>query len=132
MRSRDTEGAIGALDGTRLRSERRPLVAYYMLQVAYTPEAWAAQVKNPQNRLEATRPMVERLGGKIEGYWYAFGEYDVVVVFQGPDNVSAAAGAIAAAAGGAVKAIKTTPLMTVEEGIAAMRKAAEAGYRPPS
>jgi uncharacterized protein with GYD domain len=48
---------------------------YYMLQAAYTPAAWAATVKSPQNRLEAVRPVVEKLGGKIEGGWLAFGEY---------------------------------------------------------
>lgn len=106
---------------------------YYLLQVAYTSDAWAAQVKNPQNRVEAVRPVLEKLGGKFEGAaWYAFGEYDIVAVVQAPDNVSAAAFSIAASAGGAVKAIKTTPLMTMEEGVEAMRKAGAAGYRPPS
>jgi len=104
---------------------------YYLLQVAYTPDAWAAQLKNPQNRVEAIRPAVDRLGGKIECAYLAFGEYDVVVVLDMPDNVSAAAFSIAASAGGAVKAAKTTALMTMEEGIEAMRKAGTAGYRPP-
>jgi uncharacterized protein with GYD domain len=71
------------------------------------------------------------LGGKIECAYLAFGEYDVVVVLDMPDNVSAAAFSIAASAGGAVKAAKTTALMTMEEGIEAMRKAGTAGYRPP-
>lgn len=104
---------------------------HYLLQVAYTPEGWAAQIKNPQNRIEAVRPAIERLGGKIECAYLAFGEYDIVVVLEMPDNVSAAAFSIAAAARGAVKAIKTAPLMTLEEGIEAMRKAGPAGYRPP-
>lgn len=107
-------------------------MAYYLLQAAYTPEAWAAMVKNPQNRLEAVRPVVERLGGKIEGGWLAFGEYDAILICQMPNNVSAAAFSMAASAGGAVKAVKTTPLMTIEEGMEAMRKAAGAGFRPPS
>jgi len=106
-------------------------MAYYLLQVAYAPEAWAALVKNPQNRIEAVRPAVEKLGGKIQGAWFAFGEYDIVTIFEMPDNASAAAISIAFTAGGAVKAIKTTPLMTVEEGIEAMRKAGGTGYRPP-
>jgi uncharacterized protein with GYD domain len=104
---------------------------HYLLQVAYTPDAWAAQLKNPQNRIEAIRPAVEGLGGKIECAYISFGEYDIVAVLDMPDNVSAAAFSIAASAGGAVKAAKTTPLMTMEEGIAAMRKGAAAGYRPP-
>lgn len=104
---------------------------YYLLQAAYTTDAWAAMVKNPQNRLDAVRPVVERLGGRVEGGWLAFGEYDVILICQMPDNVSATAFSMAASAGGAVKAVKTTPLMTVEEGMEAMRKAAGAGYRPP-
>lgn len=105
---------------------------YYMLQAAYTPEAWGAMVKNPQNRMEAIRPTVEKLGGKIEGGWLAFGEYDVVLICQMPNNVSAAAFSMVGAAGGAVRAVKTTPLMTTEEAMEAMRKAGGVSYRPPS
>jgi uncharacterized protein with GYD domain len=76
--------------------------------------------------------VVEKLGGQIEGAWYAFGDYDVVVITDMPDNISAAAFAIAAAAGGAIKGLKTTPLMTIEEGMSAAQKAGAAGYRPPS
>jgi uncharacterized protein with GYD domain len=107
-------------------------MAYYLIQAAYTPEAWAAMAKTPQNRVEAVRPVAERLGGKLGNGWLAFGEYDIVAILQMPDNVSAAAFSIAASAGGAVKTIKTTPLMTTEEGIAAMKKASGAGYRAPS
>jgi len=107
-------------------------VPHYLLQVAYTPDAWAAQLKNPQNRIEAIRPAVQGLGGRIECAYISFGEYDIIAVLDMPDNVSAAAFSIAASAGGAVKAAKTTPLMTMEEGIEAMRKAGGAGYRPPT
>jgi len=106
-------------------------VPHYLLQAAYTPDAWAAQLKNPQDRTEAIRPAIERLGGRIECAYLAFGDYDIVIVVDMPDNVSAAAFSIAAAAGGAVKAVKTTPLMTLAEGIEAMRKGGGAGYRPP-
>jgi len=106
-------------------------MSHYLLQVAYSPEGWAAQVKNPQNRIEAVRPAVEKLGGKLREAWYAFGEYDLVALLEMPDNAAAAAFAVAAAAGGAVKAIKTTPLMSVEEGMEAVRKAGGAGYAPP-
>ncbi len=107
-------------------------MGYYLFQGAYTSESWAAMVKNPQNRLEAVQPVVAKLGGRIEGAWLSFGEYDVVALLNMPDNVSAAAFSAAASAGGGVKAAKTTPLLTVEEGIALMRKAGAAGYRPPS
>ena len=100
-------------------------MARYLIEVAYTGEAWATQVRNPQNRMEAIRPVIEHLGGRIESAYYAFGEYDVVGIMEMPDNVSAAAFSLAASAGGAVKAIKTIPLMTIEEGIEAWKIAGE-------
>ncbi len=105
-------------------------MAHYLLQVGYTPEGWTALVKNPQNRLEAVRPAVEKLGGKVVGGWLSFGEYDIVVILQMPDNVSAAAFAMAAAAGGACRSVKTTPLISLEDGIEAMKKAGKSGYKP--
>ena len=103
----------------------------YLVQIAYTSDAWGAMVKQPQNRLEAVRPVVEKLGGKFEHAWLAFGEYDIVGVVELPENVDAAAFSMAIAAGGAAKAFKTTPLLSLEEGVEAMRKAQGAGYRPP-
>ena len=104
---------------------------YYLYQDAYTAEAWAAQVKNPQDRVEAVRPVVERLGGRIVNAWLSFGEYDVVAILEMPDNVSVAAFAIAVAASGAVKAGKTTPLLTPQEWVEAARKAGGLSYQPP-
>jgi uncharacterized protein with GYD domain len=106
-------------------------MARYLFQVSYTSEAWAAQVSNPQNRMEVIRPVIERLGGHLESAYLSFGDYDVVVIAEMPDNSSAAALSLAASAGGALKAVKTTPLLTIEEGIEAMKKAAGAGYHPP-
>lgn len=107
-------------------------MAHYMIQAAYTPDAWAGLVKNPQDRAEAIRPAVEALGGKLVSFYMCFGDYDALGIAEMPDNVSAAAFSIAVSAGGAVKAAKTTPLMTVQEGMEAMRKAGQAAYRPPS
>ena len=105
-------------------------MAYYLLQGAYTSEAWANLLKNPTDRLEAVRPVIEKLGGNVEGGWLAFGDYDVVLIFQMPDDLSAAALALAFSAGGAFKSMKTTPLMEFKIGIEAMKKAAESGYQP--
>jgi uncharacterized protein with GYD domain len=104
---------------------------YYMIQMAYTAEAWAAQVQNPQDRTAVIRSVVEGLGGRLVHRWFSFGEYDAVLITEMPNNISAAAQAIIASAGGGPKAFKTTPLMTVEEGTEALRKAADSGYRPP-
>jgi uncharacterized protein with GYD domain len=106
-------------------------MARYLVQVAYTSEGWAALVRHPQNRLEAVRPVVTQLGGSLD-QWLSFGDYDVVALLEVPDNESAAAFSMAVSAGGAVRAVKTTPLMTFEEGIAAMEKARASGYNPPT
>jgi len=102
-----------------------------MYQAAYTPEAWAAQIKNPQDVRERTQAMMEKLGGRLVGTWYAFGEYDIVSIAEFPDNVSVATAVIAFAAGGALKAAKTTVLMTVEEGLEALKQSTGAPYQPP-
>ncbi len=106
-------------------------MAKYLILGSYSSDGWKNQVKNPTNRIEAVRPSVERLGGKIETAYYAFGEFDIMAIIDFPDNVSAAAWAIAGAAGGALDSLKTVPLVSMEEGVEAMRKASDIGYKPP-
>ena len=107
-------------------------MALYMFEAAFTSDAWATLAKNPQDRTEAVRTLLQGIGGKLISYYFAFGDYDVVVLAELPDNGAAAATAIAVAAGGAIRAVKTTPLLSVQEGVEAMRKAGEVNYRPPS
>ena len=96
----------------------------YMYQAAYTPESWAAQIKNPQNRVETVGPQLcQAVGGKFVGGWLCFGDYDLVRIADVPDNESMAAVALGVAAGGAIKASKTTVLMTGTEGEGALKKA---------
>jgi len=104
----------------------------YLLQVGYTPEAWSSLIAQPHDRIEAVRPAVEKLGGKILQGWYAFGDYDLVAILEMPGNVEAAAFSLAAAAGGAVRTIKTTPLLTTAEGVEALKRAGKAGYKAPA
>jgi uncharacterized protein with GYD domain len=105
-------------------------MATYLLQLSYTPSAWAALVSNPQDRFEVVRRPIEKLGGKHLHGWLAFGEDDVIAIVDMPDNVAVAALAMAFNAGGACKNVRTTPLISIQEGIAAMKKAAECGYKP--
>lgn len=105
-------------------------MANYLLQVSYTPGTWAALIKNPQDRGEAVRGPIANLGGELEHIWLAFGEDDIIAIVDMPDNVAAAAIAIAISAGGGVKSVKTTPLMSVQDGITALQKAAQCGYKP--
>ena len=96
----------------------------YMYEAAYTAESLAAQLKHPQNRADMVgRAACEAVGGKLVGAWYCFGEFDLVIVVEVPDNVSMSAIALAIAAGGAVKSAKTTVLMSGDEAVAGMKKA---------
>ena len=101
----------------------------YLVQASYTVEALAVLMKTPQNRSEVVRKAVEKLGGSLTGIWLSFGDQDVVCIVDMPDNLSAAALSLAIASGGALRSTKTTPLFTVEEGMAAMKKAATSGYK---
>jgi uncharacterized protein with GYD domain len=103
---------------------------HYLHQVGYTSESWKALVRQPQDRLAAVQAPIEKLGGKLVDAWFTFGEYDIVAITEMPDNMSAAAIAIAFAAGGACKTVRTTPLLSQTEAISAMKKAGESGYRP--
>jgi uncharacterized protein with GYD domain len=108
-------------------------MALYMYQAAYTPESWAAQLKNPQSRAETVgRALCEAAGGKLVGAWYCFGEHDLVIIADMPNAESIAAVALAIAAGGAIRSAKTTALMSGAEGVAAMTKAAAVAkaYKP--
>ncbi len=103
----------------------------YLTRFSYTPEAWSRLAKNPEDRREAARTYIESVGGKLHGFWYAFGEYDGYNLWEAPDNVSMAAVAIAIGGGGALSKIDTTVLMTVEETMDAMDQASKIHYRPP-
>ena len=107
-------------------------MAHYLFQAAYTSDGWAAMVKNPQDRIEAIRPVLESLGGTLVVGYLAFGEYDTIGIVELPDNEAAAAFAMAASAGGALKALKTTPLLSTQEGLGAAAKAGAIAYRPPA
>jgi len=102
----------------------------YLVQVSYTQSALSAMVQHPENRAEAIRKPIENLGGKAGSFWFSFGDYDVVVITEMPNNVSAAAFALAIGAGGACKNVKTTPLLSAEEAMEAMKSAATCGYKP--
>jgi uncharacterized protein with GYD domain len=88
-------------------------------------------MKSPEDRREAARKYIESVGGKLHGFWYAFGSYDGYNVWEAPDNVSMAAVAIAIGGGGALSKIETTPLLTVEETMKALDRARTVGYRAP-
>ncbi len=102
----------------------------YLVQVAYTSEALDKLVSKPQDRTDTVRKVVEKLGGKLGPLYLSFGEYDVIGIYEMPDNISAAAFAFAISAGGSCRAVKTTPLLSSADGVAALKKAGYSGYKP--
>ena len=106
-------------------------MAHYLCQASYTSGSWANQIKEPQNRIEQVGKMFASKGVKFISGYYSFGEFDLCLIVEGPDNVSTASALIAAAAGGAISKIQTTVLMTPEEGLEAIKGAASVEYRPP-
>lgn len=101
----------------------------YMVQGNYVGEGLKGLLKEGgSSRRETVAKLLEAMGGKLEGFYYAFGEDDVFAIFDMPDNVTAAALALVVNASGAVS-IKTTVLMTPEEVDEVTKKTV--AYRPP-
>ena len=103
----------------------------YMTQFAYTPEAWAALVRRPEDRSKVLADLLESFGGRLISFYYAFSEYDGIAIFEAPDETAAAAALLAVVAPGHDKSIRTTQLLTVEQAMESMRRASGAKYRPP-
>lgn len=106
----------------------------YLFQGKYTPETFKKLISNPQDRTATVRKLTEAAGGKLHHLLFAFGEHDVVVLSEYPDNTSAAAAMMAVAAGGALSGGQTTVLLTASEAQEAMKKAGAitGAYKPPT
>jgi len=103
----------------------------YLSKFSYTPEAWARLIHAPEDRRKAAQSYIESVGGKLHGFWYAFGTHDGYNLWEAPDNVSMAAVALAITAGGALASFETTVLLSVDEAMSAMSKAGRVRYQPP-
>jgi uncharacterized protein with GYD domain len=97
-----------------------------LTQFAYTPEAWVALARNPEDRGEAVRRLMEHVGGRLVAFYNSFGEYDGLFIYEAPDEVTAAAAEVAGISAGHVKAVKTTTLLSAEHGMEAMHRAGAA------
>jgi uncharacterized protein with GYD domain len=104
---------------------------HYLLQAAYTPEAWATMTKNPQDRSASVGSVIEALGGRLEASYVSLGEYDAVVIAEFPDNDTAASFAMRASAAGHLKALRTTPLLTTSQAVEAMGRGGSLDYPLP-
>ena len=103
----------------------------FMVQASYTPESWAKMAKNPEDRTAPVKALLEKVGGRLIDMYYCFGEYDVIVICEAPDETTSAGAVLASFAAGHLKASKTTILLTVEQAMEAMGKAGTIIYPAP-
>ena len=103
----------------------------YLSRFSYTPETWARLIAHPEDRRAAAQAYAESVGGRLLGFWYAFGSHDGYNLWEAPDNVSMEAVALAITGGGALRSFETTVLLSVEETMEALSRAGRVGYRPP-
>jgi uncharacterized protein with GYD domain len=121
------------VDGETIRQTARRLnMPRYLIQATYNADARKALVANPQDRSAGVAALMERLGGKLECFYFSMGEFDVAAIAELPDDVTAVAGAMAVTAAGHLTAYQTTKLLTSDEMMKAMTKAHDQTYAAPS
>ena len=108
-------------------------MAHFLIEVGYTPQAWSSQIDSQANVVDRITPAVTAANGHIECLYYAFGDSDLVGIIDFPSQEDAAAFALAVTSSGALRSYKTTPLLTVAQGMVSMRRAAatRSKYTPP-
>lgn len=121
----DPSGLVWTFDAFR-KGDAMPK---YLVHAAYTAEGLKGLQKDKASgRKTAVSAAIEGLGGKLETMYYTFGDDDVVVIMEMPDNVSASALSLAISSTGLVRT-KTTPLLTIDETDKALGKVAK--YKAP-
>src|SRR5438034_9323734 len=110
------------------------LMRFYMCQVAYTPEAWTSMTKNPQDRSKPVNELAQKLGSRVVGLYYYFGDYDGILLFEAPDAITANAVIVACMTPGHLKVTRTSRMFTSEETVEIMRTAGSVNFeaRPTS
>ncbi len=104
-------------------------MAKYLWQVSYTHEGLKGLVKEGgTSRAKSIGKLVEAQGGKLEAFYFAFGDHDVYLIADLPGNLEASAVSLAVGASGAAR-IKTTVLLSPKEVDAATK--VKVAYRAP-
>jgi uncharacterized protein with GYD domain len=106
-------------------------MSMYLTRFNYTTETWNAMIERPEDRRKVAQEIIESVGGKLHGFWYAFGQYDGYTLWEAPDNAKMASVALALSSRGAMKSQETVVLLTVEETLEALRGVKQVPYRRP-
>ena len=106
----------------------------YMYTASYSIDAIRTLVKNPQDRTGAAQAAIEANAGSMIGAWMAFGEDDLIVIADMPDDESMAGVALAVSSTGAIVDGKTTKLLTLDQAVSGMQKENSVleAYAPPA
>jgi uncharacterized protein with GYD domain len=110
---------------------RRTTMTLYMVQFAYTPQAWTAFTKQPEDRTAAVQALAQKCGCRFEALYYSLGEYDGFVIVEAPDEGTVTAFVLAALGPGHLRTTKTTVLMRSSAVVDAMKKAGGLTYTGP-
>ena len=102
-----------------------------MIQFSYKPEVVAKLISNPEDRSIAVKNLIEKFGGRLLSFYYAYGDYDGVIIVEMPDSTAGLATTLSAFSQGGLTNLKTTILISVEEAVDAMKKASEATIEMP-
>jgi uncharacterized protein with GYD domain len=105
----------------------------YVRFFSSTGEAWSRMVEAPENRAVAARRLIEEIGGRIEAFYWMFGEWDGLVIFDVPDTAAAAAFSARVTSSGLLRRIMTQQLLEMDDARRGLElaKAAEPAYAPP-
>jgi uncharacterized protein with GYD domain len=108
-------------------------MAKFAVLGGYTAEAWSKMIDNPGDRTAAVSKALEALGGKLEAFYWSFGDDDFLGIIEVPDDAAAAAFSVAVGSSGTLRNLRTIKLISLEEGRKVLEKAktTKAAYSPP-
>ncbi len=106
----------------------------YVTLASWSGASWARMISHPDDRVAAAQELADALGANIEAYyWMPFATRDVLIMFDAPDHLTAAAVNMTVESTGAVQDTETYELLTQEQFRQALTMAADGVqiYRPP-
>lgn len=106
-------------------------MSMYLVRFTQTSATWGRLLEEPEDRRQMLEPLFADAGGRLHGFWYAFGDADGYVLGEFPDDTVAASTLTKVAASAAFTSVSTTKLLTVEEMLAGLRTAGTVRYRAP-
>jgi uncharacterized protein with GYD domain len=103
----------------------------YLVRFTFTPATWSSLIETREDRRQVLEPVFTAIGGKLHGYWYAFGADDAYILAELPNDAVAAGAMAKVAASGSFVSVSTTKLFTVDEMIEALSGVAGVAYTGP-